>query len=349
MNEKGQYVYGFILADTSQHLGPIGIEKADVSTICYRNIAAVTSPTSLSSFDDLPKATLLRYLTVYQSVLESVLERQMVVPVKFGTVLQGNGAVRAALDQGYDQVFAGLRKLKNSIEMDVAAVWQDLRDVLAEIGKTEEIRVLKQNASGLPEDQQFDLRVRVGKQVKALLDQRREEFKKDIINALLPFAETHRVHGLMDDAMIMNAAFLIQRNRAGSLDAGITALDHRYGNRVNFRIIGPLPPYSFQTLEIKRMDYELLNEARNTLELDNETTVVEMREAYWKLTKQFHPDRFPGDADVQKKYERINFAYRLVNDYCRKNGCSFRKQDVMNWIRVEPVEAQGLMSTGHEN
>ena len=124
------------------------------------------------------------------------------------------------------------------------------------------------------------------------------------------------------------------------MDARIAQMDRQYDNRINFRIIGPLPPYSFQTLEIRSMDYDLLNEARKTLELEEETTVQEIREVYWKLTKKFHPDKFPGKPKVQKQFEKINWAYRLVSDYCNGNACSFREEDVRKWIVVQPVEVQ---------
>lgn len=340
MSTDGTYLYGFIYANHGEHFGSIGIDRADVSTVVYRDIAAIVSSLPLLAFDDLPKETLLRYLTLHQSVLETVLNRRIVIPVKFGTVLKGDASLQMALEQGYDRVFAGLREMETNIEIDLAALWPNLEPVLAEIGEEKEIKALKKTASRLSEDERFDLRVKVGKRIKTLLDQRRERFKNEIMAAVLPYAEAHRIHGLMDDAMILNVAVLIERDRANALEAEIAGLDRRYENGINFRIIGPLPPYSFQTLEIREMDYPRLNEARKILDLEEETTLGEIREAYWKLTKKFHPDRVPGGADAQRRFEKINDAYRRVTDYCSENGCSFKEQDVRKWMRVEALEAQ---------
>jgi len=340
MTTDGKYLYGFIHTDQRQSFGPIGIEGVHVSAVPYRDIAAVISNLPHMEFDALPKETLLRYLTVYQSVLETVLKTQQIIPVKFGAVLDGDMSVQMALEQGHDRVLAGLREMEHRIELDIAALWPVLGPVLAEIGEVEEIKALKKNASGMSEDDRFDLRVKVGKRIKTLLDQRREQLKDEIMDAILPYAEAHRVHGLMDDSMILNVAILIQREQASSLEADIARLDRRYDNRINFRIIGPLPPYSFQTLEIRSMDYDLLNEARKTLELEEEIMVQKIREVYWKLTKKFHPDKFPGKPKVQKQFEKINWAYRLVSDYCNGNACSFREEDVRKWMRVQPVEVQ---------
>lgn len=344
MSTDGKYLYGFIHTNQRQSFGPMGIEGADVSAVPYRNIAAVISNLPRMEFDALPKETLLRYLTVYQSVLETVLKTQQIIPIKFGTVLEGDMSVQMALEHGHEQVLASLREMAHKIELDIAALWPDLDPVLAEIGEEEEIKALKKNASGMSEDERFDLRVRVGKRIKTLLDQRRERLKNEIMDAVLPYAEAHRIHGLMDDSMILNVAILIQRDRQTPLDARIAQMDRQYDNRINFRIIGPLPPYSFQTLEIRRMDFDLLDEARKTLELPDETTVRENREAYWKLTKKHHPDRFPGDSKSQKHFEKINGAYKLVSGYCKATPCSFREKDVRKWMRVQPVEDQGTRS-----
>jgi len=344
MSTHGKYLYGFIRTDHRQGFGPIGIDGADVIAVPYREIAAVVSSLPSMAFDALPKEALLRYLTIYQSVLETVLKTQMIIPVKFGTLLKGDALLQIALEKGYDRVLAGLTKMEQSIELDIAALWPDLNPVLAEIGEAEEITRLKKAAFGMSEDERFDLRVIVGKRIKTLLDERRDRVKNEIMDAVLPHAEAHGVHGLMDDAMILNIALLIRRDRATSLEDDIAGLDRRYNNRISFRIIGPLPPYSFQTLEIREMDYALLNDARKTLGLEEEATLAEIRDAYWKLTKKFHPDRFPGDVSVRRTFERINDAYRLVNDYCREDVCSFREQDVTMWMRVQPVEGRIRMS-----
>jgi hypothetical protein len=344
MPTDGKYLYGFIHTDQRQSFGPIGIEGVHVSAVPYRDIAAVISNLPHMEFDALPKETLLRYLTVYQSVLETALKVQQIIPVKFGTVLEGDASLQVALEQGHNRVLAGLREMEHKIELDIAALWPVLDPVLAEIGEVEEIKALKKNASGMSEDDRFDLRVKVGKRIKTLLDQRREQLKDEIMHAILPYAEAHRVHGLMDDSMLLNVAILIQREQASSLEADIARLDRCYDNRINFRIIGPLPPYSFQTLEIREMDYALLNAARKILGLEEETTLREIREAYWKLTKKFHPDRFPGDSKSQKRFEKINEAYRRVSEYCKDGACSFRKEEVRKWIRVQPVEDRSPMS-----
>jgi DnaJ-domain-containing protein 1 len=344
MTTDGKYLYGFIRANERQSYGPIGIEGADVYTFPFQDIAAVISDLPHVAFGSLPKEILLRYLTVYQSVLETVLKVEQVIPVKFGTALEGDAALQIALEQGHVRILDGLREMENKIELDVVALWPDLNAVLTEIGGEEEFKAVKEGLPSMSDDERFDLRVAVGKRVKVLLHKRSELCKEEIMNSMLPHIEAHRVHSLMDDSMIMNVAILIRKDQVNPVEERIVQLDRQYEDRINFRIIGPLPPYSFQTLEIKNVDYDLLNEARKTLELQEDTTVQEIRDAYWKLTKKFHPDKFPGHKTIQEHFEKINEAYRLLGEYCKDKACSFRESDVRNWMVIQPVEDRSPMS-----
>jgi len=238
------------------------------------------------------------------------------------------------MERGKDRILECLKDMGNKIELDVVALWPDLKEVLGEIAKSDEVKALKEKAADQSEKDVLEMQIQAGKQVKALLDRKRESVKSVIMPPLLSMAEKHCVHALMDDSMIMNAAFLIQKDDAARLEGVVAGLDRRYEDRINFRIIGPLPPYSFRTFEIKTADYAPLDNARKLLQLEEETTQQEIRDHYWQLSKQFHPDKFPGDQDVQKHFEKINHAYKLVTDYCREPSCSFREKDIKEWVSV---------------
>ena len=344
MTTEGKYIYGFVSTNESKNLGPIGIDQGEVYTLPYQNIAAVVSHLPYIRFDSLPRETLLRNLAVYQSVLEEVIKHQNIIPIKFGTVVEGDDTIWRIMEKGYDQIHDSLRDTENKIELDVVALWGNLDAVLKEIGEEEEIKELKDKVASKPGNEVFEIKIRVGKRVKELLDNKRETYRAEVLEGLLKTAEEHRFHGLMDDSIIMNVAFLIQKDREDTLEGQIAQLDRAYENRVNFRIIGPLPPYSFRTFEIKRVDYAAIDEARRTLELGEETTIQEIREAYWQLTKKFHPDKLPGDLEAQKRFEKISKAYKLVNDYCKEDSCSFRESDVKNWLIVRPLEDQRVVA-----
>ncbi|HKI48612.1 MAG TPA: GvpL/GvpF family gas vesicle protein [Desulfobacteria bacterium] len=337
MANDGRTIYGFVRGEESHSFGGIGLEGTEVYTLSHENISALISRHGQTGFNDLPKETVLRNLTVYQSVIEQVMTAQSVIPVKFGTFIERDEGVIRILKRGKDEIAQCLKEMENKIELDVVVLWPDINVVLAEIAQTDEIKALKEKASEQPEKDALEMRIRAGKRVKALLDHKRESIQSVIIPSLLSMAEKHCLHDLMDDSMIMNAAFLIDREDAARLEGVVAGLDRHYEDTLNFRMIGPLPPYSFRTLEVKTVDYEKLNNARKLLGLKEQTTQQEIREHYWQLSKKFHPDKFPGDRDAQKHFEKINHAYKLVTDYCREPSCSFREEDVKNWVFLKAV------------
>jgi curved DNA-binding protein CbpA len=53
--------------------------------------------------------------------------------------------------------------------------------------------------------------------------------------------------------------------------------------------------------------YEILSISRNASQ-------SEVKKAYYKLAKQYHPDRNPGDPTAEKKFQNISEAYEVLGD-----------------------------------
>ena len=343
MMENGKYMYGFISTNEHKNLGFIGIEHGEVHTFPHEDIAAVVSDSPLIEFDSLPREILLRNLAIYQAVIEKVMKSHHIIPVKFGTMVQGEEELKRILEKGYGQINRNLKEMENKIELDVAALWVNVAAVLREIGEEEEIKRLKEEAASKPPDEIFEIKINLGKMVKTLLNKKREGLASEILNILKKEAEDHRSHDVMDDSMIMNVGFLIHKDKEDLFESKVHQLDKQYNGRINFRIVGPLPPYSFTTMEMKRAEFGEVNEARSMLELGEETTISEIRETYRELSKKFHPDKYPGDREAQKRFEKITNAYQILADYCHEGRCSFKEADVREWIAVKPLEQIGIV------
>ena len=303
----------------------------------------MVSDSPLIEFDSLPREILLRNLAIYQAVIEKVMKSHHIIPVKFGTMVQGEEELKRILEKGYGQINTNLKEMENKIELDVAALWVNVAAVLREIGEEEEIKRLKEEAASKPPDEIFEIKINLGKMVKTLLDKKREGLASEILNILKKEAEDHRSHDVMDDSMIMNVGFLIHKDKEDLFESKVHQLDKQYNGRINFRIVGPLPPYSFTTMEMKRAEFGEVNEARSMLELGEETSISEIRETYRELSKKFHPDKYPGDREAQKRFEKITNAYQILADYCHEGRCSFKEADVREWIAVKPLEQIGIV------
>ncbi|OEU70284.1 MAG: hypothetical protein BA864_14060 [Desulfuromonadales bacterium C00003093] len=341
MSVEGRYIYGFISTNEQKSLGFIGIEQREVHTFPYKNVAAVVSDLPLIQFDSLPKEILLRNLAVYQAVIEMVMKSHHIIPMKFGTILQGEKDLKKIVEKSYGRLVTSMKEMENKIELDVAVLWSDMETVLREIGEEEEIKRLKEEAVTKPADQVFEIKIELGKLVKDTLDKKREQCASQLLDVLKKDAENYHSHAVMDDSMIMNTAFLIDKDRQETFESKVDQLDKQYNGKINFRIVGPLPPYSFTTLEMKKVEFGELNEARQMLGLGEESTSLEIREAYREMSKKFHPDKYPGDQEAQKRFEKITGAYRMLSDYCQDAQCSFKETEVRDWIDVRELVVSG--------
>ncbi|MGB9625489.1 MAG: DnaJ domain-containing protein, partial [Phycisphaerae bacterium] len=57
--------------------------------------------------------------------------------------------------------------------------------------------------------------------------------------------------------------------------------------------------------------YEVLGVSRNASE-------QEIKRAYRKLAKQYHPDRNPGDPKATEKFKEVQQAYEVLSDKTKR-------------------------------
>jgi len=310
----GIYLYGFIEAGEERNFGPIGLGGLEVFTLHHQGIAAVVSPSPLVKFDGLTRETLLPYLFAHQSVVEKVMgEGYTVVPFKFGTVAQDLEEARRILREGYPHLKGALLACRGKTELDVVAVWNDLQVILREIGEQEEIKQLKEALASRPPQETLEERIQIGRMVKAALEEKRERLAAELLDALKALAAHVRCHDLLDDSMILNAAFLLDKGREREFERTLNQLGDRYDGRVHFRCIGPLPPYSFSTVEIKKIPAEAVERARRLLGVASGESFASVKKAYRRAAQRCHPDKTPsGRGD--ERFQELKEAYQLLVD-----------------------------------
>ncbi len=113
MTDDGKTIYGFIEGEEQGRFGHAGIEGKELYALSFEGITALVSSLPHKGFDNLPKETLLRNLTVYQSVIEKVMTDHPIIPVKFGSLLDGDEAVIGVLQRGKDRIVQSLLEMEN--------------------------------------------------------------------------------------------------------------------------------------------------------------------------------------------------------------------------------------------
>lgn len=340
MSEIGQYVYGVINSNTSLRLfvpADSG-EKTSTSvvyTIPYQDISAVVCDLPVVDCACMHRDALARLLVRHEDVLERIMTLEhTVIPMRLGTFAKGDNHVEDILRKGYFLIRDVFKKAAEKIEIDVVATWSNFTSVLNEIGKREEISGFKQRVLSNPGGVTVEERMKIGVMVKKALDKQTEDYSSRLVACLSGLSEDFKIGERMDDKMVMNCAFLIDRIKHKDFDSEIKDLNAEYNEKLNFRCVGPLPPYSFYTLEIKKIDFEKVIWAQKRFGLNDVTTEEEIKKAHRALSLSMHPDKNSRIQNEEGEFGEITKAHKILVEYyeaCRQEGhinrCFFDEKD----------------------
>ena len=287
-------------------------------TVPHHDIAAVVRACPQTDYASLSRDLLVRELARHQQVIEHVLQRFPVLPVKFGTMVEDEGKVDSILRLGYDDFRRTLDRLKDKVQVELVATWE-LTSVLKDVAHEEPIAQLKTSIGGDSSPASIRDRVRLGEMIKRSLDRRREEYEQAALQRLIPCSLEIRRNPLFHDSLVMNLAVLLEKGQQEEFDRSLDVLDQELGGRLTFRRVGPLPPYSFNTVEIRSVARPEIDRARKLLRIGSSASVSEIKKAYHQLARRFHPDAQPGgrDGGSDTRFAEIKGASNLLMSYCR--------------------------------
>jgi len=337
------YIYGILNSNASLHLSipkDLLLEESEsngVYTIAYQDISAlvrgseiVDTSTSLSinperakrvervDYTHMRKDILARLLIGHQTVIERVMTAQTtIIPMRLGIFAQDETEVRDILSKGYNLIKEIFERIKDKIEIDVACTWSDFNSIIKEAGEEREIKEFKERLLAEPKGITVDDQMKVGFMVKEALERKREVYSQEIQTALKSVSQAFKTHELMDDKMVTNIAFLIDKREQTLLYKRVEELNAKFREELNFRCVGPLPAYSFYTLEVKTLNYEEIDWAKKKLGILNDIIGKdEIKKAYQRQAFSTHPDKNPNNPCAEKEFDEVNKAYKILADYC---------------------------------
>jgi hypothetical protein len=339
------YLYAIIPTGDQGIFDVAGVDDGhdEVYSVPHRDLAAVVSASPLADYRGLKRNEAATYLVAHQRVVEAVMHDFPLLPVKFGTVLPDEARVHRLLAQGEALFRTTLEKFTGLVQMEVVVLW-DLQEIFQEIGQEEHIAQLKAQVAGRPSEETLVQRVAIGQMVQASLEQRRDALRGCLIPALREVALDLVVNPLMDDSMVANVALLLDEAGREALDRQLELLDQEFEGRLHFRCVGPLPPYSFATVEVQVPSFEAIDEARRCLGLGETVNSGEIKRAYYQLAGQLHPDHNPDDPEAEDRMTELIRAYELLTAYAEslaleaentgQAACYFDRQTVERTLLV---------------
>jgi hypothetical protein len=247
MYPQGEYIYGIVEEPGLRRFSFPGIGGADVYTINHESIAAVVSNTELSEIDPTRKN-----VQAHTIVQEELLKEYNMLPMGFGMVAASEGEVRRLLESNYEGLLGELHRLDGKIEVELKVYW-DQETVIKEIqGESQELSRLKDkvNTASSPVEVR-NLLVEAGKLVESIVQDWKTRYAELVYTILQELSFEAKVNNPVGIKNLLNASFLIEKSRESEFREQVYKLDAKFQDRMNFKYVGPLPPYNFVNLKLE--------------------------------------------------------------------------------------------------
>ncbi len=316
MISSGIYIYGIVFHSDDDYTCLL---DSGVYSLNYKNISAIVSNKVNIKLDSLDRESLAYLLIEHQKINEIIIAngKRIIIPMQLGTILDSEEDVIKILQNGYALIVDIFKKIEDVEEDDVIVKWNDFSIILKEVSEDSEVARLKELYINNEAREQKDL-IAIGALIKEKIDIKNKEISDKIINTLLPSCIDVKQHETMGDEMLINAAFLIDKGNSELFSQIIDGLDAEFSDKLGFRIVGPLPCYSFYTLEVKTITSSDVDSAVNLLGLRSESDISEntIKKAYRDKASIIHPDKFQdGGSDTLQSFNDLNEAYHTMLEY----------------------------------
>ena len=238
--------YCVIRAATPLKFGAVGMDDQwpDVYTVNHRDMAAVVSDVPIVPLDSTRENVL-----AHERVNELVMRDHTVIPMSFGTIFKTRDDIVELLRSAYDAFHDVLNKMEDKLEFGLKVLWD--RDEIVRIieQEDEDIRRLKNEISSQKGSTYF-ARMQYGRLIDSALQLRSERYVAEFLQNLRDVSVASRINRAIGDKMIMNAAFLVQRDQEQQFDRRIKDIASQF-DRLTFKYTGPWPPYNFVNIRLK--------------------------------------------------------------------------------------------------
>jgi hypothetical protein len=246
--EEGIYIYCITALEEPRSFGAIGIggRGDDVYTVSFKDICAVVSNSPIRKY------TVAREnLIPHEKVIEEVMKTRTVLPVRFATIAGSEEKVKRILEREYQNFTGLLRNMRDKKELGLKVLFKE--DVVYKeiLEKYEDIRALKEQIVRLSPEKSHYQRMEIGRMVEAALQKEKESHKDDVLGRLSPLSVQVKTNNAYGDMMIVNAAFLVDRDKEKEFDTEVQVLADNYGDRIRLKYVGTLPPFNFVNLVIR--------------------------------------------------------------------------------------------------
>jgi len=252
---SGLYLYGIADASVQAELGEIGIEKTEVYTIPYKELAAIVHDSLLEPYKSDDGEVVKGWVETHQHVLDIAEEKfGTVIPFGFDRIIkpEANASAKDVLSKWmakeFDRLKEKMEKIRGKKEYGVQIFYRPsvMSERIAE--ECEEIRKIKEEMESQSPGIAYLYKQKLESALKKEMELRMlarfkdfyERIKKHV--AEIKVEKTKRTNE-KDKQMMMNLSCLVANERYKELGAALEEINKEEDFTVRFT--GPWPAYSF--------------------------------------------------------------------------------------------------------
>jgi len=247
MSPQSEYIYGIVEEPQHRRFSFTGVGSADVYTINLEQLAAVVSDTEFTEIDPTRKN-----VQAHTIVQEALLKKYNLLPMSFGMVAADEGEVHRLLEDNYDGLLGELHRLAGKIEVELKVYWEQEAVINELQGENAELTRLKAkiNSASSPVEVQ-NLLSTAGKLVESIVQDWKTRYAELVYAILQELSYEAKVNNPVGIKNLLNASFLIEKSRESEFKEQVYKLDTKFQGKMNFKYVGPLPPYNFVNLKLE--------------------------------------------------------------------------------------------------
>ncbi len=231
-------LYAYAVVDSNRKIEDRveGIEREAVRNIPCREIGLAVGEIE-GTIDGVDGSRALKH----EEVVEKLMEKFTVLPMRFGTVFPAPADALAALESGYDLFRRNLERVRGKAEWGLRVIWDG--------GKT---RDRLANAPGPPpaldatssRAKQYLEKKRVQRRLERAFAEEAEEHIARVDGFFAGRVAEKRLEKLKRDKLLLNAYYLVRRESQSDFIKAYQRLRRESGD-LRFLLSGPWPPYNF--------------------------------------------------------------------------------------------------------
>lgn len=315
MTEKVLYIYGIVPNFYSTEMFR-SLENSGLSAIPFENMSAIVAERNMLMTDFTDRESLGNLLVHHQKTIEELqaIGFNVIIPMRLGTTANSREDVFKIFLSGYELISSILKKIQFLTEFDVAVTWVDFPATVREMASHPDVIALKEKLLKKNEQPTLDDQMQAGMLLQSKLKENNIKIELRLLDLMSSLSLDIRNHPVMNDEMVTNSAFLVKRNSSEKFESILDMFDKEFEGKLNFRLVGPLPCYSFYTLDVKKLSPEQIELAGRELGLSANSSEADIKKAYLGKARLLHPDT-SKEAGSEENFTRITQAYHTLLEY----------------------------------